>query len=64
MKTHKMHVSFGDIEVREYDQTLSDYTGTTYRPSIGLRYVILFILVKHGFISTSFKTIMFCALFV
>ena len=59
-----MHVSFGDIEAREYDQTLVDHPGTTYRPLIGLRYVILFILVKHGFTSTSLKTVMFCALFV
>mmetsp|Transcript_2470 Transcript_2470/g.2512 ORF Transcript_2470/g.2512 Transcript_2470/m.2512 type:complete len:191 (-) Transcript_2470:250-822(-) len=36
MKKRKMHVSFGDIEVREYDQTLVDHPGTTYGPSIGL----------------------------
>lgn len=36
MKKRRMHVSFGDIEVREYDQTLVDHPGTTYGPSIGL----------------------------
>ena len=50
-----MHVSFGDIEVRKYDQNLADHPGTTYRPSIGLRYVIVVILVKYSFTSTFLK---------
>jgi len=37
-KRRKLHVSFGNIEVREYSQTLVDHPGATYGPSIGLRY--------------------------
>eukprot|EP00592_Proboscia_alata_P021910 CAMPEP_0194401906 /NCGR_PEP_ID=MMETSP0176-20130528/592_1 /TAXON_ID=216777 /ORGANISM="Proboscia alata, Strain PI-D3" /LENGTH=187 /DNA_ID=CAMNT_0039198917 /DNA_START=223 /DNA_END=786 /DNA_ORIENTATION=+ len=35
-KRRKLHVSFGNIEVREYSQTLVDHPGATYGPSIGL----------------------------
>ena len=59
-----MHVSFGDIEVRKYDQNLVDHPGTTYRPSIGLRYVILVILVKHSFTFTFLKNAVFRTLSV
>jgi len=35
-KKNKLHVSFGNLEVREYIQTLVDHPGTSYGPSIGL----------------------------
>jgi len=41
-KKNKLHVSFGNLEVREYIQTLVDHPGTSYGPSIGLRCEFVF----------------------
>lgn len=35
-KRRNLHVSFGDLEVREYNLTLTDHPGTSFGPPIGL----------------------------